>query len=91
MVSSDQHETVRQDMVKKMNTDVAKEVYKLRKSIVEPVFGQIKNTGFAGFHLRGLSGVQTEFSLVCLVHNLKKLIRATIGGEVCLKVQEMWK
>lgn len=53
------------------------------KTIVEPVFGQIKNSGFRGFGLRGKEKVAGEFSLVCAAHNLKKIIFAALRGEVC--------
>jgi hypothetical protein len=42
---------------------------------VEPVFGQIKNLGFRRFHLRGFSKVAGEFALVCLAHNLRKVVK----------------
>jgi len=52
--------------------------YRLRKQIVEPVFGQIKQAmGFRQFLLRGLAKVQAEWSLVCTAHNLLKLVRAS--------------
>jgi transposase len=52
-------------------------VYALRKTIVEPVFGQIKGPrGFRRFSLRGLGKVQAEWRLICLTHNLLKLFRA---------------
>jgi transposase len=51
--------------------------YRLRKSTVEPVFGQIKSArGFRQFLLRGLNKVQGEFSLVATAHNLLKLAAA---------------
>lgn len=51
--------------------------YRLRKSIVEPVFGQIKQArGFRQFLMRGLEKVQGEWSLICTVHNLLKLAKA---------------
>ena len=51
--------------------------YRLRKQVVEPVFGQIKQAmGFRQFLLRGLKKVQAEWSLVCTAHNLLKLARA---------------
>lgn len=50
--------------------------YRLRKSVVEPVFGQIKQArGFRQFLLRGLAKVQGEWSLICTVHNLLKLAK----------------
>ncbi len=49
--------------------------YRLRKQVVEPVFGQIKRAmGFGGFLLRGLDNVNSEWGLVCIAHNLRKLI-----------------
>lgn len=52
--------------------------YRLRKQIVEPVFGQIKQAmGFRNFLLRGLAQVQEEWRMVATAHNLLKLMRAT--------------
>ena len=50
--------------------------YRLRKQIVEPVFGQIKQArGFRQFLLRGLEKVKAEWALICTAHNLTKLAR----------------
>jgi len=52
--------------------------YRLRKQIVEPVFGQIKQgMGFRQFLMRGLTKVRAEWAFVCTAHNLLKLIRAS--------------
>ena len=52
--------------------------YRLRKQVVEPVFGQIKQArGFRQFLLRGQSQVAGEWSLVCSAHNLLKLAGAS--------------
>jgi transposase len=51
--------------------------YRLRKQIVEPVFGQIKHArGFRQFLLRGIENVRGEWALICTTHNLTKLARA---------------
>jgi transposase len=51
--------------------------YRLRKQIVEPVFGQIKQArGFRQFLLRGLDAVAAEWALICTAHNLTKLANA---------------
>ncbi len=51
--------------------------YRLRKQIVEPVFGQIKQArGFRQFLLRGVEKVRAEWALICTAHNLIKLARA---------------
>src|SRR5215210_7583259 len=54
--------------------------YRLRKQVVEPVFGQIKQArGFQQFLLRGLEKVKHEWALICTAHNLAKLARAATG------------
>lgn len=51
--------------------------YRLRKQVVEPVFGQIKQArGFRQFLLRGLGKVRHQWALICTAHNLTKLCRA---------------
>jgi transposase len=51
--------------------------YRLRKQIVEPVFGQIKQArGFRQFLLRGLAKAKAEWALICTAHNLNKLAAA---------------
>ena len=73
--------TVAQLMERKLRTKRGQEFYKKRKTIVEPVFGQIKEAmGFRQFLLRGLAKVKAEWDLVCLCHNLKKLHLATVRG-----------
>ena len=84
-ISTDDKEPLRQKMNEKMEQESSKEIYKKRKKIVEPVFGQIKNSGFRGFSLRGYEKGSGEFSLACAVHNFKKIVKAIICGKVCLK------
>jgi hypothetical protein len=51
--------------------------YRLRKQIVEPVFGQIKQArGFRQFLLRGVEKVRAEWAMICTAHNLLKLANA---------------
>jgi transposase len=72
------HLTAVERMRRKLSTKKGKSVYKERKSIVEPVFGQIKHVGsFRQFLLRGLEQVACEWDLVCLTHNLRKMF--TLG------------
>ena len=48
--------------------------YRLRKQVVEPVFGHIKQArGFRQFLLRGLSSVRAEWAMLCTAHNILKL------------------
>ncbi|MDP6097741.1 MAG: IS1182 family transposase [Gammaproteobacteria bacterium] len=68
--------TVQEKMARKLRTKKGRETYSKRKSIVEPVFGQIKRArGFVQFSLRGLEKMRGEWALVCLTHNLLKLFR----------------
>jgi transposase len=63
-------------MREKLRTEAGRAVYKMRKAIVEPVFGQIKEQrGFRRFSLRGKENVSREWQLVCAVSNLLKLFR----------------
>jgi hypothetical protein len=70
--------TSRQDQMKqKLKGEMGQAVYRMRKAIVEPVFGQIKEwRGFRRFSVRGLSKVRAEWKLVCLTHNLRKLFQS---------------
>ena len=79
-ITTDDKEPLRQQMNSKMATEAAKVVYGKRKTIVEPVFGQIKNNGFRGFSVRGKEKVAGEFSMVCAAHNFKKIAKAIITG-----------
>lgn len=61
-------------MKHKLKTKAGKAIYAKRKQTVEPVFGIIKSVmGFRQFLLRGLEKVRTEWSLVCLAWNLKRM------------------
>jgi len=66
--------SVKDRMRRKLRTQAGRNVYRLRKAIVEPVFGQIKAArGFTRFLLRGRVKVRGEWSLVATAHNLCRL------------------
>jgi transposase len=72
--------SVREQMRHKLRTPEGQAVYRMRKAIVEPVFGQIKEgRGFRRFLFRGLAQVAAEWTLICLTHNLLKLFRGRTG------------
>ena len=57
-----------------------KELSKQRSVEVETVFGQIKgNQGFRRFLLRGMEKVSTEWGLLSLGYNLKRMYRLKSG------------
>ena len=67
-------------MAAKVRSPEGKALYARRKSIVEPVFGQIKEArGFRRFLLRGLAHLRGEWRLICLTHNLLKMWRYGCG------------
>jgi transposase len=60
----------------KLRQPDARRRYARRKTIVEPVFGQLKEArGFTTLSLRGLVHAAGEYLLACLAHNLGKLLR----------------
>ena len=69
-------------MAYKLRTEIGREIYKLRKSTVEPVIGVIKEImGFRQFSLRGLAAAAGEWCLVCLAFNLKRL-HVLLAGQI---------
>jgi transposase len=64
-------------MRQKLQTTAGQAIYRMRKAIVEPVFGQIKQArAFRRFSFRGLTKVRAEWSLISTTHNLLKLWRS---------------
>jgi hypothetical protein len=65
---------VKDQMGHRLKTAKGKAIYKKRKETVEPVFGIIKAAmGFRQFLLRGLERVNTEWNLVTLAYDFKRL------------------
>ncbi len=64
-------------MKQRLKTEAGRALYKMRKAIVEPVFGQIKAArGIRAFLLRGIGKAGAEWKLICATHNLLKLFRS---------------
>ena len=63
-------------MKARLDQDDAKTLCNRRKQTIEPVFGIIKRAmGFTRFHLRGIHNVATEWSLVALAYNCRRINR----------------
>ena len=72
----------RDRMRHKVHTAEGREIYKRRKCVPEPVFGQIKECrGFRQLLHRGIEKARCEFSLICTGHNIIKLFRNAAGGK----------
>jgi len=81
-VSRGEFEQERLRMRQKLRTQESKQLYKKRKTMVEPVIGQIKTTGcFNQFLLRGLTGAKTEWKWAVIAHNILKMTRKIVRGE----------
>jgi hypothetical protein len=64
------HERMRE----KLSSDPGRKLYALRKTTIEPVFGQIKyNRRVDHFVRRGRAAVRSELRLVAATHNMLKL------------------
>lgn len=67
-------------MDRKLRSVSGQAIYALRKTVVEPVFGQIKGARLLDrFRLRGLEQVNGEWALMATIHNILKLIRASLA------------
>jgi len=84
-VSRDGREPLLETMRRKLRSKKGKQIYNKRGYTVEPVFGQIKWDGRKpAMDLRGSVKVRGEFSLICLVHNVKKIVKRVLDGTVSL-------
>ncbi|WP_256432958.1 transposase [Martelella soudanensis] len=64
------------EMKEALETKEGRAMHKLRKQTVEPVFGILKSAlGFRNSRLRGLEKVKSEWSLVALACNVKRMAK----------------
>jgi len=84
-ITRDGYEEYRERMREKINTTEGRLIYRKRKCLAEPVFGQIKiRNGFGQFLLRGLEKVRIEWKIVATAHNLLKMTAAIMRKEKIL-------
>ncbi len=70
-----EYDTIQFKNLKKLLSKKGSVEYKKRMHTVEPPIGNIKfNLGYRYFLLRGLTKVKGEFNLMCIAHNLKKIV-----------------
>jgi len=72
-----------------MALDESKAIYKQRKIIVEPLEGQLKNSGFRSFSWLSMIKVQGEFACRMCRTIEKKIAKMIMTGEVCPKFGKM--
>ena len=70
----------RERMRRRLATRRGRALYRRRSTIVEPVFGQLKEVrGVRRFRRRGYTACASEWRLLCATHNLLKLWRSGRG------------
>jgi len=68
---------LREEGREKANSAEGREILRLRKSIPEPVWGNIKTQdNYTQMHFRGIENAGPEFGLHCLIQNIRKLMKA---------------
>lgn len=68
------------EMRDRLSEEANRRRYRLRQQTVEPVLGIIKSVlGFRQFLLRGVDKVRTEWTLVALAYNVKRLHRLQLA------------
>lgn len=84
-VTRDGREGLMEAMRQKLKTPLGKETYQKRMYTVEPVFGNIQGErGKIALSLRGVVKVRGEWLLMCLVHNIKKIVRKVLAAAMRL-------
>ena len=72
-ITREANEHLMEAMAQRMQAQPGK--FKLRKQLAEHPFGTIKRTlGYTHFLLKGLTKVRTEWSLITLAYNLKRVL-----------------
>lgn len=70
-------EICRRIMEARVKSPTGRELYRKRKYMVEPVFGDIKhNMRFRSFSQKGKENCEGEFFLAAIVHNIKKITKS---------------
>jgi hypothetical protein len=67
--------TLSQQMIAKIDTPEAREIYGQRLAIVEPVFGNLRSQKrLDRFTLRSKIKVNIQWMFYCMVHNIEKIV-----------------
>ncbi|MFC1569192.1 IS1182 family transposase [bacterium] len=88
-----EYDSYRKSIDKKLQTETGKNIFKRRKTDIEPTFGQIKTITFGqkGFLLRGSEKVKGEFGLACIVHNIRKIISYLNSDENDMNISNIYE
>ena len=82
-LTRDGREGLLEAMREKLRSQEGREIYKKRLYTVEPVLGDMKwNRRKLIMNLRGVEKVRGEFLLMCLVNNIKKIVKRVLEGSL---------
>ena len=71
-----ENDMLRDEAREKANSAEGREILRLRKSIPEPVWGNIKTQDdYIQMHYRGIEKAELEFRLHCVIQNIRKLLK----------------
>lgn len=70
--------SVKELMIRKLQTKHGRRLYRKRSPAIEGVFGQMHMRDHREFRLRGHSKVKGEWTLWCITHNLLKLFKSQL-------------
>ena len=74
IISRSFDEQIMDRMRQRMESEQGKEIYSQRKWMIEPLFGHFKhNLKFRQFLTRGKRSVETEWLLLCIANNIRKV------------------
>lgn len=77
-----ENDMIRENAKEKAKSEEGKEILRLRKSIPEPVWGNIKTQdGLTQMHYRGLDKSTIEFRLHCVMHNIRKILKVYFNSK----------
>ena len=77
-----ENDKIREKAKEKAKSEEGKEILRLRKTIPEPVWGNIKTQdGLTQMHYRGLDRASLEFKLHSVIHNIRKILKVYLNSK----------
>lgn len=75
-IVSEEHRQARAANLTRLRDDKGKDIYRRRKAIVEPVFGNIKSNKGMRILVKGVHKVNLWWKMAATAHNLEKIVRS---------------
>ena len=81
--------SIMQSYIDNPKTEENKRLIRKRKDLVEHPFGTIKRSfGYTYFLLKGIDKVKAEFSFICFIYNLKRVLNIVSINELITVLDE---